>query len=759
MNYIYVSFDAISEITSTHKLQSADFNESATLCQAIRGEISHWTYGFLYFRLTPKGGFFFSRESQVKKGVVFDLSTFLGFQNAKDEIILTVFQKVLKFAIRYFAMLPSTSCEKHIADNKAIVFPFPFLTAERSYRILIDKKPDVKRLEKRDKQFLFVYAAGTSDNITLSPNYFNLTKAIEEASEVCKGTDSINGKEKTPEILSLSTTSLDKNQELSINENIGFDNWNHYLTNMQREFVYKDILGPERLEGAAGTGKTLIMILRCINLLRVYKARNEILHLVFVTHSISTKNQVEEIFRANCPEYNSYIDRTHSNNSIIFITLQEWCISFLGSDLGTTEYLDRDAQDSKFLQKMYLEDAFDKALREEFNTYKLFCSPEFVSFLTNSPREHLVEMLQHEVSVTIKGRASENLEKFKTLPRLKYSIPCKNEGDLNFLYFIFSKYQDALKLTNQFDSDDIVLTALGQLNTPIWRRRREKDAFSCVFVDETHLFNLNELSIIHNLTNQKDNNNIIFTIDKSQAVGDRGLVDDSLFEALGLEGTELNSSRKLRTIFRSSPEIVNVAFNILANAATLFTNFENPIDKVSFNFIEKNDKISKSPIYFLKENDDQVIIEAFNSAERLKKELNSQNSKILIVACTEMIFSRLEKYSRELHKPVELLKSRGDIQTVNLATKTNRFLIAGIDFVGGLEFDAVVIVGVDKGRVPLVINDDYSQSFHFNNYSWHNKMYVAVTRAKYAVVFIGDKTRGVSSLLESSIANGSVLIG
>lgn len=68
------------------------------------------------------------------------------------------------------------------------------------------------------------------------------------------------------------------------------------------------------------------------------------------------------------------------------------------------------------------------------------------------------------------------------------------------------------------------------------------------------------------------------------------------------------------------------------------------------------------------------------------------------------------------------------METVKLATKICRFLIAGIDYVGGLEFDGVIIVGVDKGRVPPVVSDNYTESSHFLNYAWHNRMYVAVTR-------------------------------
>ena len=88
------------------------------------------------------------------------------------------------------------------------------------------------------------------------------------------------------------------------------------------------------------------------------------------------------------------------------------------------------------------------------------------------------------------------------------------------------------------------------------------------------------------------------------------------------------------------------------------------------------------------------------------------------------------------------------MKTVQNALNSHSFVLGDIDLVGGLEFDAVFIIGVDKGRVP----PEDSTSSDFVKYAWHNRMYVAVTRAKYAVKIWGNVNKGDSSVLQSAIA-------
>lgn len=77
------------------------------------------------------------------------------------------------------------------------------------------------------------------------------------------------------------------------------------------------------------------------------------------------------------------------------------------------------------------------------------------------------------------------------------------------MFVIFNNYQHSLEMVGQYDSDDITLSALGQINTPIWSRRRSREGYDACFIDETHLFNINELSIFHYINKPEEQNNII----------------------------------------------------------------------------------------------------------------------------------------------------------------------------------------------------------------------------------------------------------
>lgn len=755
MKYLIIGYNAVKSIVSHRKLQSIEYQECKEFISFIIGERSELKLWDLTLITKEEGGFIFSKNFNALAGVVFDLTTFKGFENGvRTTEVLIIIQKILRFAIRNIEGQPLSSSELNVHDELTIIFPFSSSNHE-PYKICVDRSPDKKRMEKRGN-FIMVYADGNTKKFEKPSSYTIFRKAFNALKEVAVNNPDIDRKV----IDTIGIVNLDTFQNLSIDSNIGFEKWQFFLTDNQKSFVQRPISGPERLEGAAGTGKTLTLILRAIFLIKEYKKESKPINILFITHSIQTKNQILNIFKANCPEISQFNDRTHSEISIEVTTLQELSLNYLGAGISENEYLDRDAQDSKDYQLMIIEESYDNAKREDFDTYKEFCSEEFISFIENVKKEELIEMLQHEIAVSIKGRANEDIEKYRKLVRFRHSIPAKSSGDLNFLFLIYKKYQDRLTKTGQFDSDDIILTTLGKLDTPIWRRRKEMEGYDITFIDETHLFNFNELSVFHHLNKEASKNNIIFAVDKSQAVGDKGLTDSVLYDSLGIEELYEGKERSYnyKTVFRSSPFIVNLAFEVLCSGTTLFTNFENPLNKVEFSFTAEEEKKSKQPVYIFKENDESIVKEAFIKAEIICKELNTKKSKILIVATSPILLSAIENYAKTQHKPFELLKNRGDAEVIKSAEKTNRYVIGGIDYVGGLEFDAVIIIGVDKNRVPPVNSESNLDSHHFLNYAWHNRMYVAITRAKYILILIGDKSRGASKLFETAIAKRNIII-
>ena len=60
----------------------------------------------------------------------------------------------------------------------------------------------------------------------------------------------------------------------------------------------------------------------------------------------------------------------------------------------------------------------------------------------------------------------------------------------------------------------------------------------------------------------------------------------------------------------------------------------------------------------------------------------------LIIATTDILLKEMESYAKGCHKPFEVLQSRSDSKTIKQAIDGNKYILSGIDYVGGLEFDA-----------------------------------------------------------------------
>lgn len=215
-----------------------------------------------------------------------------------------------------------------------------------------------------------------------------------------------------------------------------------------------------------------------------------------------------------------------------------------------------------------------------------------------------------------------------------------------------------------------------------------------------------------------------------------------------------DQSEVVRTVFRSSPDIVNLAFAILSSGATLFTNFDNPMEAAASGFTELEERLCAAPIYYHVTNDQTLIAGAFERAEVLQRELGCRRSDILIVSLSNQIVTDLAEYARVRNKPTLLLTKRGDATAVGAARESAQWVLGHADFVGGLEFFAVIIVGVDGGRVPPTSDKENFSSKSFLSYVSHNRLYVAISRARYRVELLGEKARAPSRLLAAAVETG-----
>lgn len=745
MKYIFITLDAIKLLTTNRFFQSQEFPQTKRLLSFLKNPSEKWREGQLMACITKSGAIIISEHADKANGLLFDLTTFHAFSEENDTHILSIFTKVLRYAVKYFNNLPTSRNERELPSSNGrsttLVYPYSFVASKNVPKILIDRNSN--KQEKRGRNILTVFYFG-NDGENKKAEFTSQNKLIDEIKDIKYSKEDVV-KSDSPYYVSpvVDLCSI----PLTIDSAIGLDNWNQYLTEPQKEFINRPITSAERLEGAAGTGKTLTLILRCIRLLKSAHEANNPLHLIFFTHSISTKDRIIDVFRKNWTSFDEFLELNDfkPDRSILVTTLQEWSMRHLGiNSLNENEYLDKDAADSKFYQLMYIEQAFNKFHKKYFKMYENLISLDLKSFLLEDAMEYKLDILQREFSEIIKGQCGSNKDRYLKVTRPKYGLKLQNEEDKRYVYGIFNEYQNSLMDVGQYDSDDIVLTALGQVDSPIWNRRRIGEGYDACFIDETHLFNFNEICLFHHVNKPTAKNTLIFAIDRSQSIGESSRSD----EIIKTENGEDPSIRKYKTIFRNTPEIASLAYEILSSGATLFINLENPLDNSSFTYVGEDEYKIRFPEYINVANDEQIFIKAFELVNGYCSETRSQRSSVLIVSTNEELLAGLKRYAMSLHKPIVTLRSRSDNSTLKEAKELNKFVLSGIDYVGGLEFDYVVVIGADAERMPP--HSDSTAS-HVLKYAWYNRLYVAVTRAKYAISFIGVQSCGISELLKSAV--------
>jgi len=737
-------------------VQSTDFPPGKQLASFLLGEIPTPQVAPKIAIERRDGGAFVLAPGPVETDlVVLDLEQAGLFGNLGIRDALTILQRVLRFALRYWGNQKLPPSNHFIAGTSRVaLFPFP-ISSQSSFRVVIDREPDAKRIAKRaqGRRYLLLYASGFDESVGISVNYTNFRKALTALPEVTRSlTPAVAGEATSGAIQSLTVTTLEPSLPTIIAGAVGLEAWLHLLTDTQRRFVEAPLRNPHRIEGPAGTGKTLALVLKCLYGAHLARREGEESRSLFIAHSEATRRSIQELFDGNDPLQLARKELYLSPQSITVTTLHEHCGRMLRTDIAESEFLDRDAMESKAVQLLYIDEALGEAMEQDLHSHKPFLSPKFGHFLDSEDRWTVCHLLQHEIAVLIKGRAGDDVEKYKKLTRPPQGLPLENDADRGFVFLIYLRYQMKLRDAGQFDTDDIVLSAIGQLDTPIWRRRRAQEGFDSVFVDETHLFNLNELSVFHFLTRSDTQLPIAYSVDKSQAIGDRGWTA-ALFEntVRGPAGTAHTTDvTGMTAVFRCSPDIVNLAFAVTSSGATLFANFEDPLQLAQSSFTLIEEQKAQSPVMRLFPNDQAMLAAAYETADQLARELEINRSSVAIISFSDDLFESLRGMAVERHKPVEIVRRWGDVEVVRRAMQANRFVLSTPDYIGGLEFDAVILVGVDEGRVPPsnAIDPD---SRNFLKFAALSRLYVAITRARYRLLILGSSERGPSPLLASAI--------
>lgn len=752
-NYLLFDKAALLTLVSRSVLQSVEYTQGMHLVNHFCARGSTEVFEDVAVKYYEDGIIFSGKKSQLSSSqdhniFCVDLTQCKVMDDKEDmAAMLTIFQKIFRTALRIWNRQPFISSER-IHGSRSIVFPF---TQPDHRRIVIERAITIPRLTKRNiVQPLLAYKYSAEDprgedDVSMdvigkageqyAQDFSILQRMFEQ-----KGHTARDNVENSTALLQVYGEEQVSNASFSY---LDFETQYSKLTETQLSVVdFPSLNSPLRINGAAGTGKTLALIIRAYKILEKFKRESTPFRIVFFTHSESSYQQCLEIF-SRYSDGELFLDETNPQ-SIHFTSLISYCKRF--AQIQDTVVLERDAGDAKTYQLMIIENIIENAFKNHtISTYKPLLSPKFKQLfdLENTPMNTLCALLQHEFSVQIKGRTDCSIEKYLDLPSIVNGLPCETKMDKEFVFTLFNEYQNELNSMNNYDVDDVTLEALSRLNAPVWRRERKELGFDYIFVDEMHLFNINEQSVFHFLTKDstKETIPICFALDYSQAIGDRGDVSYDYIESAFGSAQE----KKFQTVFRNSPQIADFCAAIAASGTLMFReNFENPYKNTQNNFTEQEERKCGKPTLHMYRNDDEMLKSIIAHVDDSVRQLGCKKNEVAVISFVPELAS--EEGAEELSKE----SGRSFYFVDAMRSNDSCFPIFSPYSVNGLEFQAVIMVGVDEGRVPQTAGTS-DISDHFIRYSSYNLLYLTASRAKYKLTILGSKVNGKSTCVEHAL--------
>lgn len=759
MKYILFDKSAIEYITCAKEMQSIEFEDGQALIDILRRKEVDYSNKSLYIT-QEKSGIIFSGSQMSKSILVIDFEQCQLFEKERsDDKLLLVLQKAFRTSIRIWNKQPFTFSER-IHGTKSIIFPFVF---PDDRRLVIERSPNSDRLNKRGiKRPLLVYKYGIEDAPRVEEIPFTNNLVVAGQEFLSHNSEIFNYFHSSSRENSSQTDNVSIIHEIS-DERVGDGGFRYLkyeiqlgkLTSTQKSVVLNsNITSPIRIEGPAGTGKTVSMILRAYRILEEKRNVNEKYNILFIAHSESTKNEIQNNFSL-LENASLYLDAT-SKQKITFTTLFNYCVETLALEM--TQIIESDATEAKQTQKLLIADATEKIISQKYKTYRSVLSKEFNKLFDNTitPRNILISLLQHEFSIQIKGRTDGSIEEYSVLPPISNALPAKSENEKKFVYSIYQEYQDMLTLTSVYDNDDITVAALSKWNTPIWRRERVLQGFDYLFVDEMHLFSLNEQHAFHYLTTDPNQKiiPICFALDYSQAIGDRGDISKDYIEKVFGEAER----KDYKTVFRSSQQITDFCASISASGALMFQEkYRNPYETPASGFTSQEESKCSVPQLYMYSDDTAMFDSIKMHIDHCIKDLQCKNSEIAIISFENSLLypEAIESLSNKLNKKIKLLKDREILDNTHIKSNDNFIVLSNPYNVNGLEFKCVILVGVDEGRVPQNVGVS-DISANYVKYSAFNQLYLTSSRAKFRLILIGNTLHGISSCLQYAIKNNRI---
>jgi superfamily I DNA/RNA helicase len=505
-----------------------------------------------------------------------------------------------------------------------------------------------------------------------------------------------------------------------------YDDWlnpRSSLSDVQRRLLESDALErhPIRIVGPGGSGKTLLMQLLALRQLDNARERARSVRILYLVHNAKMAESVQHRFSILQGLSHRFVA---DKRELHVQTLSEYGRRELG--LLETQVIDPDAHEAKEFQFTIIDQSLSQILDEHAS---LIDRAPLLNEVRANPalRPILIRLLMAEISTAIKGHGLVNDEKryVQSERRLSRLHGVMNPQERRIVFEVFRRYHSVVFDTFQvLDSDDIALSLLGRLRAPIWELKRRDLGYDFVFVDETQIFNENERRLLPLLT--KSNNPrvpIVLALDEAQDIYGQSIAG---LAALGIEDM---ASESLASIHRSTRAIIQLAFFVIQRSTDLF-GADFPDYTGIADQMEPDDHPLAVPPVIHRVPDAQGKLSKY-VIKRIRALRKGNLWRIGVVCYAEQYWSLLLSELRNSDLPLRVLESRGE----RLPASDPLVALTRPAYVGGQEFDAVLLVGLEEGLTPPRVHDNDALASAVEQQALR-EIYLGITRARFQLQIV-----------------------
>jgi len=422
---------------------------------------------------------------------------------------------------------------------------------------------------------------------------------------------------------------------------------------------------PLLLQGSSGTGKTLILLGRLLNVYNYLEEHEKQPSILYLNLYKGVANEIKKFFS----EKNKLIENFEYNG------LNDFLIEFIDrSDIDENEKKKFKDKDNKIEIENFREEWYKKR--------------------KNSFKDITYVLLWEQIRGVIIGKSSKEI-----LSEKEYCATINKRKDLfdiNYarkIYKAAESYIQWKNLSGYWDDSDLAWKCL-----KILKEGKEIKKYSAIAIDEAQDLTEREIDIIIRLCKfYNDKINIFIAGDINQKLNPSAFFWENVkksLEKLYLEYNESNSN----VVFKN-----NKIFNLKKNF------------RCKKNIVELGNLFLRKIRNFEKENDLRI----YSEEQEAISDDDNDNIYLVNFDSTDEIFSEIEGFEDRS----DLVYIFPDIESKNKIHKTLSF---SIEEFKGLESNKVVLVGFFKWAKELFNN---TKTYYYKNLHILQRFYVAVTRA------------------------------